>query len=117
MGRSLTKFPRIFFHKYRPRHLLPIVPIWLSVLLSPSSYRCDFLPWLRRLLLPLLTRCNLALYLPFFLDPRKRVSLLIPFLFQPQRLSPALVRAIELIHSEDSLTSEDKALILAHREE
>ena len=45
------------------------------------------------------------------------MSLLIPSLFQPQRLSPELVRAIELIHSEDPLTSEDKALIMAHRED
>src|SRR5688572_6764374 len=43
--------------------------------------------------------------------------LLIPFLFQLQRLSPELVRAIECIHSEDPLSSEDKALILAHRED
>src|SRR5688572_13853210 len=42
---------------------------------------------------------------------------LIPSLFQPQRLSPELVCAIECIHSEDPLSLEDKALILAHREE
>src|SRR5688572_22932860 len=42
---------------------------------------------------------------------------LIPSLFQPQRLGPELVRAIECIHSEDPLTPEDKALILAHQEE
>ena len=42
---------------------------------------------------------------------------LIPSLFQPQRLSPELVRAIECLHSEDPLTPEDKVLILAHQAE
>lgn len=42
---------------------------------------------------------------------------LTPSLFQPQCLSPGLVRAIECIHSEGPLTLEDKALILAYQEE
>lgn len=45
------------------------------------------------------------------------MSLLNLSLFQPQHLSPELIRAIEIIHSEDPLSSEDMELIRALRDE